>query len=164
MALQETIFQNWLFKDFILPFLLIFTISFAVLEKTKLLGDDRHQINAIVSFTIGLMFISVLYPKDVVNNLILFLTVALVVVFIFLLLWGFVSTNKQEGFQLESWMKWSLWIAIGVTVTIAVLWASGASGGVYDLLFRQPWSSSFWTNFFFILIVAGALALVLKKK
>ena len=72
----------WIFTQFALPFLLIFAVLYGILEKTKILGDGKHQINAIVSFVVGLIFVSAVHPKEIVGNLILFLTVALVVVFV----------------------------------------------------------------------------------
>ncbi len=55
------IFQQWIFTlenlgllDVLLPFLLIFTISFAVLQKSKILGDDSHRFNVIVSFVLAM--------------------------------------------------------------------------------------------------------------
>lgn len=160
---QETIFQNWIFTKFALPFLLIFFVVFAILEKTKVFGDDKKQINALIAFIIGLIFVGFKYPKDIVQNMILFLTVSLIVVFVILLLWGFVSSGNN-GFELEGWMKYSLWGVIGVAVIIAVLWATGIQGGVMNSLFYQNWSGSFWTNVLFVVAVAGALALVLKGK
>ncbi len=162
---EETIFQHWIFTRFALPFLLIFFIVFAILEKTKLLGDDKKQLNALLSFVVGLVFVGAVYPTEVVGNLILFLTVALVVVFVVLLLWGFVfgSFKKDEGFAPEKWMKWILGIAIGVAVVVAVLWATGIEQEVIDLLFEQDWSDTFWINVSFIVVVVIALALVLRK-
>ena len=162
---EETIFQHWIFTRFALPFLLVFFIVFAVLEKTKLLGDDKKQLNALLAFVVGLVFVGAVYPTEVVGNLILFLTVALVVVFVVLLLWGFVfgSFKKDEGFVPEKWMKWILGIIIGIAVVVAVLWATGAEQKAVDLLFDQDWSGTFWGNAAFIVAVAVALALVLRK-
>lgn len=160
---NETIFQHWIVTQFILPFLLIWTIIFAVLQKTKLLGEDKKQLDAIVAFVIGLIFVGAIFPKVVVGNLILFLTVAIIVMFVGLLLWGFVSGEK--GLKFESapkGLKWVIGIVILVAVIIAVLWASGIEGDVLDLLFRQDWSSSLWTNLAFIAVVVIALAVVLS--
>ena len=33
--------QKWGIVDFLVPFLLVFTIAFAILQKTKILGDKR---------------------------------------------------------------------------------------------------------------------------
>mgnify|MGYP001597721620 CR=1 FL=1 len=109
---EETFLQHWIFSKFLLPFLLVFFIVFAILEKTKLFGDGKKQLNALTSFVIGLIFVSAVYPKLVVENMILFLTVTLVCVFVVLLLWGFIFGDK-EGFKLEKWMKWTLGIVVG---------------------------------------------------
>jgi hypothetical protein len=45
----ETIFQNFIIKDFILPFVFMFVLVFAILEKTKILGDGKKQLDAIVA-------------------------------------------------------------------------------------------------------------------
>ena len=161
---QEIFLQNWIFTKFALPFLLIFFVVFAILEKTKVFGEDKKQINALIAFIIGLIFIGFAYPKEIVENMILFLTVALIVVFVILLLWGFVSTGSKEGFELESWMKYGLWGVTGIAVVFAVIWATGIQGGVIDLLFYQSWSGTLWTNVLFVAAVAGALALILKGK
>ena len=159
---QEIFLQNWIFTKFALPFLLIFFVVFAILQKTKLLGENQ-QINALVAFVIGLIFVGFAFPKEFLENMILFLTVALVVVFVTLMLWGFIGGSK-EGFELEGWMKYSLFGISSVALIAAVLWASGVQGGVMDLLFNQSWSGTLWTNILFVAAVAGALALILKNK
>ena len=160
----ETILQHPIFANFALPFLLIFFIVFAILEKTKVLGDGKTQINALTAFVIGLIFVGAVFPKQVVSNLILFLTVAMVVVFIVLLLWGFISGGSlKENIVTEKWIKYTVGIVIIIAVILAVLWATGIQGGVYDLLFKQNWSNLFWTNFAFIAVIAIALGIVLKK-
>ena len=97
----ETILQHYIFADFILPFLLMFAIVFAILEKSKILGQEAKQVNAIVALVIGLIFVGAIFPKQVVGDLVLFLTVALMVIFVFLLLYGFVASGK-EGLEVES--------------------------------------------------------------
>ena len=155
--------QNIIFTKFAFPFLLIFFIVFAILEKTHVFGEDKKQINALIAFVIGLIFVSAAYPVEVVSNLILFLTVALIVFFVVLMLWGFVGAG-DKGFELESWMKYLLWGISGVAIVFAVIWATGIDFVVIDLLFYQSWSGTFWTNVLFIAAIAGALALVLKSE
>ncbi len=162
MAL-ETIFANEIFTKFAFPFLLIFFVFFAILERTKILGDDQRQLDALVSFVIALIFVSAVYPKLVVTNLILFLTVAIIVVFVVLLLWGFVFGDIKEGFNPDKWMKWVLGVLVTIAVVIAVFWAAGIQLEAFDFLFRQSWSNTFWTNAVFVLVIAAALALVLTS-
>ena len=161
---QETIFQHWIVVEFILPFVLIWTLVFGILQKTKLLGEDNKQIDSLVAFIIGFIFVSVLQPKEIVNNLILFLTIAIVLMFIGLLLWGFIS-GKDLGKDIlsETWTKWVAGIIIIVAIIMALLWASGLSDSVLDLLFDQSWSEALWINLAFIVVIAIVLALVLRN-
>ena len=163
MAL-ETIFQHELLTKFAYPFLLIFFIVFAILEKTKILGEDKKQLNAVLAFVIGLIFLSVVQPRLIVENMILFLTVAIVIVFVVLLLWGFVSGGDlKENFLSNKGVKWTVGIVVVIAVIVAVFWAMGLTSDTFDFLFKQSWSNSFWTNFIFVAVVAAALAVVLKK-
>jgi len=157
---QETILQHWLITKFALPFLLMFVLVFAILEKTKVLGDNK-QVNAIIAFVIGLIFVGVAYPKDVVANMILFLTVSLVIVFVALILWGFAGGISTEKDMFTGKMKWVVGGVVLFAVTIAVLFSTGIENQVFDFLFGQSWSESFWTNFLFIGMVAVALAAIL---
>jgi hypothetical protein len=159
-----TIFQNIIFKEFILPFLLVFTIVFALLDKTSILGEDKKQLNAIVAFVVGLIFIGVAYPKDIVNNMVLFLVVAVVLAFITLMLWGFISGNNLEKNILTNRaVMWVIGIAIVLAVVAALVWASGFEGDIIDFLFRQSWSKTFWTNVVFIAVVGVAIAVAVRK-
>lgn len=160
--MEPTILQHPIFTKFAFPFFLIFFITFALLEKTKIFGDGKKQINALVAFVIGLIFVSVAYPKDIVNNLILFLTVAIVVVFVFLLLWGFIS-GEEAKLPGMAGLKWVALILLTIAVIIAVFWAMGIESQVYGMLFKQSWSNNFWTNFTFIVVVAVALAVAIKS-
>lgn len=165
--MAQTILQSWIFSQFALPFLLIFFLAFGLLEKTKLFGEDKKQLNAGIAFVIGLIFVSAIYPKIVVGNLILFFTIALVVMFIGLLLWGFVTGKTPElG---NSRLKIPFMILIGIAVFAALLWALGVPGGFFEnafnFVFESNWSGSFWTNaVFVIVIIAAVIAVVVGGK
>jgi len=156
--MAETILQHWLFTRFAFPFLLVFFILFAVLEKTNLFGKDRKQLNALVSFIIGLIFVTFAHPVDVVNNLILFLIVAIVIVFITLLLWGFLFKEVK----IEGALNGTLIGVLIVSVIFAVLWATGFIDPVINWFKSQNWGGAFWTNLFFIVMISVAIAFILK--
>ncbi len=164
MTEATTIFQHPLATGFIYPFFLVFTILFAILEKTKLLGDGKTQINAIVAFVVGLVFISVSSPKEIVANLVLFLTVAIIVAFVAMVLWGFVTGGEPKLLMGKdsNWVTWTIGGIIALGVIIAVIWATGLNVGIFEKLFNQSWSKTFWTNLIFIVVVAAALAVVVK--
>lgn len=160
----DTIMQHWVLTDFVYPFLLVFFIAFAALEKTKVLGgDDKRQLNAFVAFIIGLIFVGAIYPKIVVGNMILFLTVSLVVVFVFLLLWGFIMGDEMKLGGGKA--KVVAGVLVFIAVAIAVLWATDSLGvftTIYNFLFHKSWSKEFWTNALFVLVIVGALAAMIK--
>lgn len=157
----ETILQHWLFTKFAFPFLLIFFIVFAILEKTKIFGEDKKQLNALVSFVLALIFVGAVFPKLVVENLILFLTVAIVLVFVGLLLWGFIvgGDAKIE----DKTVKVVTGIVLVVVLLGAVLWATGWYDELLDFITSGTLGSSFWANIAFIIVIAVALAIVLKS-
>lgn len=161
---MATILQAPLLTDFLYPFLLLFFLSFGILEKTKVLGDGKMQLNALVSLVIGLIFVSAVFPKIIVGNLMLFLSIALVVVFVALVLWGFISGKAEFPKKVTAFLG----VILGIGVVIAVLWASGIGTSqfltnTWAFLFDSSWSSSFWTNVIFVLFIAGAVAAVLIK-
>lgn len=161
----ETILQHEILANFALPFLLVFFIVFAILEKTEVFGKERTQLNALSAFVMGLIFVSAVFPKQVVSNLVLFFTVAVVVVFIVLLLWGFITggTLKEKILE-EKGLKWVIGIVLVIAVVFAVVWATGKSEDIYEMLFKQDWSSTFWTTLIFIALAAGALAWMIKEQ
>ena len=81
----ETLFTSALFVETVLPFLLVFTIVFAVLEKTKILGDGQKRVDAIVALVIGLIFVAFGNATDIVVRMIPVLGVALVVILVFMM-------------------------------------------------------------------------------
>ena len=165
---EETILQHWIFTQFAFPFLLIFFLVFGILEKSKLFGENK-QLNALIAFVVGLIFVGAIFPKLVVANLILFLTIAIVVMFVGLLLWGFVAGDEGLKYdKIPAPLKGVILVAIVIAVLFGTLWAAGIEGGtffgnIYDLIFGQDWSASFWTNAAFVLVVVIALAMILKS-
>jgi len=158
------ILQHEVLTGFIYPFLLVFFIVFAILEKTKLLGgDDKKQLNALVAFVIGMIFVAATDPKMIVGNLILFLTVGIVIVFVILMLWGFITGGDAKLGDLKG-LRWVVGIVIVLAVIVFLFMVTGVWEEVYDWLFKQNWSSDLWTNVIFIVVIAAALALAIGKK
>ncbi len=160
--MAETIFSSPIFIDIILPFLLVFTLVFAVLDKSKLLGEGKRQINAIISLVIGIILIGFPYARDIVVKLIPFLVVSLVILFVFMLLYGFIS-GKKEGDVLSFGLKIALGIIFGLAVVVAVLWVTGAWDFIYDYTVKGEFAGKIWVNALLIAIIGGAIAIVLSS-
>ena len=49
--------ENWGLTDVMLPFLLIFVIVYAILQKTKILGETKKNLNVVVALVAGLLVV-----------------------------------------------------------------------------------------------------------
>ncbi len=165
---MSTILQSPLLTDFLYPFLLIFFICFGILEKTSILGSDKKQLNALLSLVIGIVFVGAVFPKIIAGNLVQFMTVGMVVIFVAILLWNFVSQGK--GFTSEGGTKiHKLFVVIVVLgLFFGVLWATGVTSGFvkgiqkfFLFLFDSSWSGTFWTNALFVFFILLAVVIVL---
>ena len=161
---QENIFTHWMFTDYLLPFILVFVLVFAILEKTNILGEGKRQINAIIGFIAGLILLAFPFSRDVVVRLIPFMIVVAVIVFVFLLLYSFVSGEKK-GDPLNKGIKVTIRIAIVIALAVAVLVITDTWDNVTNFM----GSSNTGANVVFIIIAILAVVTVLlsgkeKKK
>ncbi|MBX4211935.1 hypothetical protein KW787_00565 [Candidatus Pacearchaeota archaeon] len=152
-----TILQSPLFVELILPFLLVFTLVFAVLQKSKILGDGKRQLDAIVSLVVGLIFVSFAWAVGLVVQLIPFLAVALTVGLVFLLMWG--MFYEPGTFKIHERVKMTVGIIAVIAVVIAVLVFSGGWNYIRDLFVGG--NSAIATNVTLILIVIIAVGIVI---
>jgi len=84
--------ESFGFFDVVLPFLLVFTLVFAILEKTKILGvnDDtaktaKKNINAMVAFAIGLFVVLATQVVQVIKESLPLVALVLVIIISLLL-------------------------------------------------------------------------------
>jgi len=115
--------QNAIFTDYILPFLLTFTLIFAILEKSKILGENKHQINAIIGFVLGAIVISFANVVDIIREMVIFMVLALIILFVFMIIYGFAAAKEKD--LLELWMKRAIAIVAIIAVVIAILVITG---------------------------------------
>ena len=134
------IWRNAGIFDIILPFLLIFALVFAILEKSKILGSNR-AVYAIISLAIS--FFSISNPYLTPFFAILFANAALgfAVLLVFVLLLGmFTAKDGKNG-----------WIWVGMLFGIVIFfWVLGRSINdaglqplVYEFFYANPvlWST-----------------------
>lgn len=160
---SETIFAADIFTKGILPFLLVFTLIFAILDKSKILGDGKRQINAIISLVVALLLVAFAYPTAIITKITVYAAVAAVVIFVFLLLYGFVASDNKEGLKLHSGVKIAGGIIVLIGVVIAVAWATGALNYLSGV-FSGSNSTTIWANVLLIAVIIGMVALVLSTK
>jgi len=152
-----TILSSGIVVNTILPFLLVFALVFAILEKTKILGDGKKQVDAIVALVIGLLVVSFANYTHIIVSLSVFLAVVLVVILVFMLLFG--AFFEPGKFEVGKGIKITAGILALIAVVIAVLYYTGA----WDYI-KDNWVGSgtgVVANTIFVVLVIAAIAIVL---
>jgi hypothetical protein len=144
-------------RDIILPFLLVFVITFAILEKTKLLGDNKSQVNAITAFVLAGIVISFGNAVNIITQMTAFLAVSLFVLFVFMLIYSFAYGNK-DGNPLSTGIKTFIGVLVFVAIVIAMLVFTGNWNSVYDFFT----TSAVGANVLFVILIGAAVYWVLK--
>ena len=150
-----------LFTEILIPFLLVFVLVFAVLQKTKVLGDKKSQVDALVSLALALILIVTPIAREFIINITPWLAVGLVVILTFLVLYGFVGSDKNEGIVIEKWMKTTFAGLAGLFVLVLVLIYSG----VWDKIFHGSLGTTSWLpNIIFLIVIIVAMVIALGGK
>jgi len=150
---QLSLFTSPILTNIFLPFLLVFVVVFAILEKTNILGEGKKYANLIVAIIVGLLFIG---AQSLVGFTIKFLP--LVAVFLVILL-GYFLVFGFVGIHLEKGMKVTLGIVFGIALVAAILWATGLLSNVSSGSMEQTIGI-----ILFVAILGGAIALVVSGK
>jgi len=152
----ETILSSPFFKELVLPFLLVFALIFAILERIKILGEEKRQINAIVAFVVALIFVSFSEAVGITVNLMGVVAVVAVILLVFMILYGFAAGGKE--FTMPPGLKVTFGILIALVIIISLLIFTGYWNVLISSL---AGGGSTLANIIFIVIIIGAIALVL---
>jgi len=107
-----------------LPFLLIFTIVYGVLERTKVFGDKRHDINATVALVIALIVVSASWAVGVLTNFLPYVGIISVVIISALMLIALLYGNLDNliGEKGDAWVKRGGVVIIAAALLIVLLY------------------------------------------
>ena len=149
------------FFELVLPFILVFALVFGILEKTRLFGRDtttnapRTNLNAVVGLIMGFYVITQPDVLEVINSLLPRVSLVLLAIVSFLLLFGFFIGQRQH--------QWSggFLILDGIFVLFAVLWAFTAEDYGLDSNSFEDWLDDYGSAILIILAVFGLIALVI---
>ncbi len=156
-------FQQYGVMDFLLPFLLVFTIIYAVLQRTKLLGDKKN-FNVIVALILALVFvvphITGTYPLgydpvQVMNETLPSISLVAVAAMMILILMGIFGASFAASFA----------PIIAIAAMVFVIYIFGAAlnlwTGPYDVF---SWWSSDLTELLIIILVFGLVVWFITKE
>lgn len=133
MAFEQIVYTltSWGVVEFLLPFLLVFVIVYATLQKTKILGEGRKNFNVVLAFLMGLAVIIPHYtgwyttfdPVLVINRALPQVSIILVAIIMVLLIIG-VFGNEVDiaGHPLSGWVVIFAVVAVVVIFGGALNW------------------------------------------
>ncbi len=142
--------------SYVLPFMLMFAIIFAILEKTAILGKDNKAISVIISVATSLMalqfdfvstFFATIFPK---------FGIGLAIFLVLMLFLGFFIPEGDDRKKIDKWIGWIL--ALGI-----IAWAvfSYFQWTVAYQSFAFWFKDYFWT---LVLLVGMVVLIVLGVK
>ena len=125
--------QDLGFFDVVLPFLLVFTIVFGILEKTKIFGTEKvgervypkKNINAMVAFVVAFFVVA---AKEIVASIqesLPMVALSLIAIISFLMLVGSFASSEKEFNFMDMFAGWKQPLAIVfVLATVAIFFQS----------------------------------------
>src|SRR3989344_4360815 len=152
----ETILSSIFAVRIVYPFLLVFTLVFAILQKSKILGEEKSQADALIALSIALIVVAFSWSTDIIINLMPFLAVSLVILLVFMLLYGFVASDSDKGLVLSKGIKRSILGLVIISLVIAVLVVTGQWDFIINSLFVDYQGNNWLTNIILLLIIGGA--------
>lgn len=160
--------------DIVLPFLLVFTIVYAILEKTKILGVDKYQgqdytkkqLNAITAFVISFLVIASTRLVALINEAMANIVVLLLLSVMFLLLIGSFYREDEKVFLEGSWRKlftWLMFVGIVLIFLRAVRTDDNQSWLEWFLGFiKDNWKNEWVASLIFIVVVIVFISYIVK--
>ncbi|MBT6773972.1 hypothetical protein HOA91_01245 [Candidatus Woesearchaeota archaeon] len=154
--------------DVILPFLLVFTIVFAILEKTKVLGLDKidgkeftkKNLNSMVAFVISFLVIASTQLVSVINEVLANVVLLLILAVCFLMLVG-VFFGDQE-FTLKDFPGWSKFLMILMFIGIVVIFLNALDWLKYILVIFVYWDAEWASTIIFFIIILGFIVYIIR--
>ena len=111
--------------DVVLPFILVFTIVFAILEKTKVLGMEkigdkeytRKNLNAMVAFVIAFLVVASSQLVQIITTVSSQIVILLLLSVLFLLLVGSFYKDAEGGYLKGGWQTFFMFLMfIGIVL------------------------------------------------
>ena len=141
--------------SYVIPFLLIFAIVYAILDKTKILGEDNKGILAIISVSVGLLslqfdfvsnFFAVIFPR---------FGIGLSVFLVLIIMIGFFFPKVQDG-RKGQWIGYT--VGIGTVVWALSEWDEWTNYGGFG-----GWFSEYAWALIVLGVIIGLIVFTMKS-
>jgi len=130
--------------DVVLPFLLVFAVVYAILDKTKILGTEKidnveypkKNINSMVAFVIAFFVVASTKLVETISTALANTVLLLLLIVMFLMLVGAFFKNDEDVF-LEGGWRYTFMVIVFVAIILIFLDAIKTDSGM-------SWLDSFW--------------------
>lgn len=174
---EETVFRGIIdffvdlgIYDVVLPFLLVFSIIFAILERTKVLGTDeidgkrvsKKNIDAMVAFVIAFFVVASTKLVAAINRALADTVLLILLVVFFLVLIGTFFKEGTEEFLDDEWknyLTFILFIGIVLIFLNALDWLSPLWDFIVD-----NWESRWVGSLILIILVILFMSYITKSE
>ena len=127
--------DTWGLTDVLLPFLLIFVVIYAILQKTRILGDGKKNLNVIIALVVGLLVVvphvtgrysGYADPVQILNDSLPQVSVVIVaVIFLLILIGVFGQEQVFLGVSMPGWIAFFSFAAIVIIFGGSAGWWNG---------------------------------------
>lgn len=122
-------FQDIGIYDVVLPFLLVFTLVYALLEKTRVFGVEkvgdkefsRKNVNSMTAFCIAFFVIASTQLVASISMIVSRMVLLLILLVCFMLLVGSMHKEDAKGFELTGWTKKAFYVIMFVGIIFIFL-------------------------------------------
>ncbi len=156
--------------DVILPFLLVFSIVFAIMDKTRVLGYEtidnkqypKKSINAIVAFAVAFFVVGSAYLVEAIIKVSSQVVILMLALVLFMALIGVFMEQTDKGVSLPKG-PWQTGFMIACLIGIVLIFfnALGWLDSVYNFL-KGHWSNELVASVILLLTIVGVMAFVVK--
>ena len=139
--------------DVVLPFLLVFSVMYAILDKTRILGIDKiddneypkRNINSMVAFVISFFVVASTKLVAIISEALANLVLVLLMIVMFLLLIGAFFKNDEDVYLDKGW-RVAFMVIIFITTVLIFLHAIPTDDGGNWLNALWVWLTVNWDS------------------
>jgi hypothetical protein len=147
--------------DVVLPFLLVFTLVFGIMEKSKILGVEnggsRKNLNAMVAFVTGFFVVASAQLVALINSFVAYTALVLVILVMMMLLMASMHKEQTTGFEVNAKLRAWLYGAVIIAVILIFMNGVGWLGPAWAYV-SGNWNSELMGTVLLFAIVAGFIA------
>lgn len=161
--------------DIILPFILVFTLVFAIFERTKVLGtekvDDKEypkkNLNAMIAFVIAFLVVASSQMVALINSALPKIVILLFLGVFFLLLVGIFYSEKEEVLLTSGW-KIMFMVIMFVGIVAIFLYSIPTASGIPFLTWLMEfivrnYSTTAVSSIILLIVVIGFILYIIKE-